>query len=157
MAKPYPQPKSSCNVNPQNLITLVKGKTSATKGHTNGIHTHTKIQKWVCVSWRDSRVVTLLMGPYGHKTNTNCSFSLSVIRSWRCWFHSDGETNRRERARDCGLNSLGGRSITCSLFCPQQLVYWGFQYMSVSGHRQQLLQEKKLWYSCIALELSLWK
>lgn len=26
----------------------------------------------MCVSWRDGGVVTLLMGPYGQKTNTNC-------------------------------------------------------------------------------------
>lgn len=90
-----------------------------THAHSRARHppTHTAFQKRVCVSWRDCGVVTLLMGPYGHKTNTNCSSSRPVIRSWRCWSHSDRETSRREDARGCGLNSQGGRSIASSLSC----------------------------------------
>lgn len=89
-------------------------------------HTHTHICKWVCVSWRDCGVVSLLMGPYGHKTNTNCSSPLPVIRSWRCWSHSDEkkQTNSgSELVRGCGLDSKGQRSISCSILLPQQLTY----------------------------------
>lgn len=86
-------------------------------------HTHTDISKWACVSWRDCGVVSLLMGPYGHKTNTNCSSPLLVIRSWRCWSHSNGKTSRRELVRGCGLDSKGQRSLTCSISWPQQPTY----------------------------------
>lgn len=89
-------------------------------------HTQQFRNECVCVSWRDCGVVTLLMGPYGHKTNTNCSSSLPVIRSWRCWSHSDGETSRRERARGCGLNSQRKvnnlQPLTSTAAC-----IWGFQ------------------------------
>lgn len=53
------------------------------QGHcTHTLRHKYKLRKG-CVSWRDCGVVTLLMGPYGHKTNTNC------FSSWRCWSHSE--------------------------------------------------------------------
>lgn len=86
-------------------------------------YTHTHTLRNERVSWRDCGVVTLLMGPYGHKTNTNCSSSPPVIRSWKCWSQSDGETSWRKCARGCGLKSPWGRSITHSISFPHMSQY----------------------------------
>lgn len=60
------------------------GSVKCPGGPPRSLHTHTlytgTIWKCVCVSIGDGGVVTLLMGPYGHKTNTNCSLSAACLR-----------------------------------------------------------------------------
>lgn len=117
------------------------------QGHcTHTLRHKYKLRKG-CVSWRDCGVVTLLMGPYGHKTNTNCFSSLLVIRSWRCRSHSEEMVTGHV---DCELT--GTRVNNLQVSCPQQPACWDVG--NITWRRDHMVLWLQVWFRSFHKEFS---